>query len=206
MITIDYYLSSGRIMEKQEKLVALYDTSLKIFAQYGYKKTTMEDIATALDMTKGNLYLYAQNKKDLYESTVAYALKNWQLYAASAMDAVNDIYDKIKTYTEKGYEYLCLNGDLRQIILQDPSIFPLSTHEDRFNNINTESMGILKELLEEGIRQNKFRKIDVQVTAELLYSIYVMFIIKTYVKSEFSSPEILMESALDLLLNGIKKV
>jgi len=193
------------MMDKQEKLYALYDAAIRIFAKYGYKKTTVEDIAAELGMTKGNIYLYAENKQDLYNQSLAYALKKWQGYAVSAMEEENDVISKIITYTNKGYEYLCVNTNLRTIIINDPSVFPLSSGEDKFHHINLESMEILSGLIREGIAKGVFRDIDVQAAAELLYSVYVMFIIKTYVKSELTQPDTLMTASLDLLMHGLIK-
>jgi AcrR family transcriptional regulator len=44
----------------------------------GSKKATLDDIAAELGMTKGNLYRYAENKKDLYRNTVRHAMLRWQ--------------------------------------------------------------------------------------------------------------------------------
>jgi len=63
-------------MRKKAPSNDIYNAALKIFAEFGYKKATMEDIAKELNMTKCNLYLYAENKMDLYENTVRSALTN----------------------------------------------------------------------------------------------------------------------------------
>ena len=56
----------------------IFAAALAVFARYGFKKSTVQDIADRLDMTKGNLYRYARNKRDLYEKTVSWALIRWQ--------------------------------------------------------------------------------------------------------------------------------
>ena len=45
----------------------IYKAALPFFAKYGYKKPTLEDIASALDMSNTNLYSYARSKRDLYQ-------------------------------------------------------------------------------------------------------------------------------------------
>ena len=72
-------------MKPREDIETIYQTALTVFAQFGFSKTTMEDIAGRLDMTKGNLYLYVKNKQDLYHKTVAYALLRWQGRVAEAV-------------------------------------------------------------------------------------------------------------------------
>ena len=51
-------------MRKKEKQEAIYEAALRVFARYGFRKTTVEDIARELGMTKGNLYLYARDKRE----------------------------------------------------------------------------------------------------------------------------------------------
>ncbi len=37
----------------------------ELFSRYGYKKTTMDDIADALQKGKSSIYYYFQNKEDI---------------------------------------------------------------------------------------------------------------------------------------------
>ena len=45
-------------MDKEKKIQEIFQTALKLFAHYGFKKTTVEDIASELGMTKSNIYFY----------------------------------------------------------------------------------------------------------------------------------------------------
>ena len=65
-------------MAQKDRTIQVLEQALQIFSKYGYKKTTLEDIAGSLGITKGALYAYSENKKDLYEKAVALALKKWQ--------------------------------------------------------------------------------------------------------------------------------
>ena len=62
---------------------------------------------------------------------------------------------------------------------------------------------MIKGVLEQGIRENRFRKMDVEPMAEFLFSIYIMFIIRSYVKSEGTPVEAIFEAAVDLMINGL---
>lgn len=192
-------------MKKKEKQLLVYNAAIKMFSKYGYRKTTLEDIGDILGMTKGNLYLYAKNKKDLYESAIAFALRKWQEYAYEAAMEEDTIVKQIQRFCVQGYDYLQKNPELQTLIANDPSIFPISADEDRFYEINLESMELLKSMLRMGISQGIFRDIDVDEVSEVLYSIYVMMIIKTYVKYDRKFSPAIIESSFDLLMNGLLK-
>ena len=191
-------------MDRNQKLNNILEAALKIFARYGFKKTTVEDVAAALGMTKGNLYLYVLNKKDLYEKTVAQALRRWQNRVAEAVAREQDPSRQFMVLGRKAFEYLSQDHDLRQVLENDPSIFPLSSAEDRFQEINRASIDMLAGVIQKGIDQGRFGRLDVPHVSEFLFSLYVMFIIKTYVKSEGLSTGLMFEQGLALILRGLE--
>ncbi|MBN1636041.1 MAG: TetR/AcrR family transcriptional regulator [Deltaproteobacteria bacterium] len=190
-------------MDKTDRLNQIFDESLKVFARFGYKKATVEDIARQAGMTKGNLYLYVKNKRDMYEKTTAHALLRWQTKVSEDVAQQHDVEAMFVTMCTKAFEYLAQDNDLRTVLMNDPAIFPLSPREDSFNEINQASMNMLKDILQKGIDQGRFRKIDIGHATEFLFSIYVMFIIKTYVKSEGKSTRKMFEEGVQLVLNGL---
>jgi len=92
------------MVKKDIKRIRIYEAALAVFARYGYKRARMEDVAHALDMTKGNLYLYVSNKRDLYEKAVAYALLKWQDHAKREADKFDDPVQQLAVYSTKGIE------------------------------------------------------------------------------------------------------
>jgi len=189
--------------EKDIKLEKILEVSLKVFARFGYKKATMEDIATELGMTKGNIYLYVRDKRDLYEKSVSHALIKWQSRVFEQMSAETDVIRQFSVMSNRAFEYLASDVDLHAILVNDQSIFPISFAEDRFRDINKASMDMVRGLIRQGIREKKFRKIDVESAVEFIFSVYIMFIIKTYVKHEGRPTETMFSTGLDMLLNGL---
>jgi len=60
-------------MDKKNKIL---EASLELFGKKGYFETDIESIAKRADVGKGTIYLYFKNKKDLFISTINYALNN----------------------------------------------------------------------------------------------------------------------------------
>ncbi len=190
-------------MNRQEKMDKMFEASLRIFARFGYKKTTVEDIATELGMTKGNLYLYVRDKRDLYEQTVAYGLKRWQQNVVASLKPSEDIVERLINACRSSYEYLSKDEDMRNIVINDPAIFPLYPQEDHFYKINIESMSILKSMLHQGIDEGRFRQVDVEHLTDFIYSVYIMFVHKTYVKLEGKTVDEMFNAALDVITKGL---
>ncbi len=186
-----------------DRLPEVLNASLKCFARYNYKKTTMEEIAEELGLTKGALYSYARSKEDLYQKAVAYALTKWQAKVREAVEDADRPEDKFMALSFKAFKYLAADHDLRNILINDPDIFPMFPKEDPFFEINENSRNMLRAVLEEGINSNTFRPLDLDSATWLLFSIYKMFIIDTYVVPDREATEKLFKDAVDLLLHGL---
>jgi AcrR family transcriptional regulator len=190
-------------MDKELKQKEIFQAALKLFARFGYQKTTMEDVAAELGMSKGNMYFYISGKRDLYEKTVSSALHQWRETVAAAVAQVDDVVEKFSIMARLSFEYLVDHENLRAILIQDPSIFTLTPREDRFYEINLGAMQLIKNILEQGIAEGRFLPVDVNHTSELFFSIYIMFLIKRYVKSEGVSSARMYDEATKIVLRGL---
>ncbi|MCX5849496.1 MAG: TetR/AcrR family transcriptional regulator [Deltaproteobacteria bacterium] len=199
------YCSNMTSINKDQKLHEILKVALRLFAHYGYKKTTLEDVGNELSMTKSNLYFYITSKRDLYEKTVSSAFKEWQTAVVNAVGQVDDLAEKFSIMAIRSIEYLNEHNELRSIFIKDPAIFSLFPSEDPFYEINMGAIRLIEDILTKGIEQGRFYEMDVQHSAELLFSIYVMFLIKTYVKSEGASAIRMYEEGLKIILRGMCK-
>lgn len=189
-------------MEKQDKLDEIYRAALKVFGAYGFKKATVEDIAGELDLTKGALYQYVRNKKDLYEKAVAFGMLQWQNRVVEAISGEDDVEKQFHILCFKAFEYLSEDSDFKRVLIKDPDIFPIYFSQDPYQDINSSSMNLLKGILEKGIREDRFRKVNVELVTRLMFSMYKMFIIEAYILGE-ESPQLMFDELIRLVAEGL---
>jgi len=186
-------------MNDRDRLSEVYSAALTVFSTFGYKKSTVEEIAAELGLTKGALYQYAINKRDLYEHTVKFGLMNWQNKVFDAVRDEPDVKKQFKDMCIKGFVYLSEDTRLKSVLIKDPSMFPMSFISDPFRDVNNASMDFIKNIIDRGISENKFRKMDAAFVTRFLFSIYKMLIIETYVLEEQDSN---IESVIDIITQG----
>ncbi len=190
-------------MKPREDIKTIYQVALSAFSEFGYRKTTMDDVAGRLNMTKGNLYLYVKNKKDLYHKTVAHALLKWQSKVLEAVENEEDVKAKFSIMCFKAVEYLSEDIQLRQLLNRDPEIFPMFALKDPFYDINQNSVGLIKAILKQGIAEKVFRNIDPDRVSEVVFMVYKMFIIRMYIKTEDKLIHKMFEDTVDLIAHGL---
>ncbi|MCU0843617.1 MAG: TetR/AcrR family transcriptional regulator [Spirochaetes bacterium] len=192
-------------MSRTIKENRIFDAALKLFAEYGYKKTTIEDVANELGMTPGNIYFYVKNKKDLYEKTVQSALGRWRDSVAEAVAAETGAPEKFRVMAERSFEYLRGRDDILSVLSRDPDIFTLTPGEDRFYDINAGAMLLMKDILQQGVREKSFHKMNVDRATEFLFSVYIMFLIRAYVKPEGENVAEMFREGLEMILRGLRR-
>lgn len=190
-------------VKRELKYEAIYKAALKVFAEYGFKKATIEDIAAELDTAKSSLYFYVKDKRELYDKAVAYGLRLWQNKVRDAVSAEPDIVEQFRIMANKAYEYLAEDRPLQRILMRDPALFPLFASQDPYSDINRDSIAMLKAILQRGIAEGRFRPIDVDGVAQLLFAFYVMLIQKTYMFPEGPLSRIMFKDGVDLVLKGL---
>lgn len=53
----------------------LLEAALGVFARFGYRKTSMDEVARAAEISRQGLYLHFANKEELFRATVQFALE-----------------------------------------------------------------------------------------------------------------------------------
>lgn len=62
------------IERHRAKREAIYEAAATVFAQYGFRRTTMNDIAQAAGISRPALYLMFDNKENLFQGLAAFRL------------------------------------------------------------------------------------------------------------------------------------
>lgn len=184
----------------------ILDAALKMFSRFGYKKSTLEDIAGELNMTNTAMYAYAASKRDLYERTVAYVMKRWQSGVQRAVEQKQTAQEKMSALCESALYYLARDAEFCALLKNDPQIFPMFPTVDPYEEINRDSVRMIERVLLFGQETGEFRAVDAPAVSEVLFSIYKNFIIHTYINSEEDYTSRYLPITLELILNGIKNV
>jgi AcrR family transcriptional regulator len=54
--------------DSESRRAAILDAALRVFGQYGYRRTTMDDIASEAEIGKGTIYLSFASKEEVFQA------------------------------------------------------------------------------------------------------------------------------------------
>jgi len=147
--------------EKKERILK---SAEKLFARYGFRKTTMDEIARDARMGKSTLYYYFKSKENVLEAVIQ---KDSRLYRKKLREAVSGIsspQEKIKNYVLTRMKHFQDLG-LYYSSLTDEFFEYYAFVERTRKDFMEFEIGTLKMLIEEGIAQGVFSVEEVETTA-----------------------------------------
>lgn len=81
-------------MNKTKKQI--FDAAIKLFAESGYEKATMDDIAAQASVAKGTLYYYFKSKEDIFNFLVEEGIKTLKEHIEESIKGMDNPIDKLK--------------------------------------------------------------------------------------------------------------
>jgi len=79
-----------RPADLESRLCAVLDAAVAVFARFGYRKTSMDDVARAAGVSRQGLYLSFANKEELFRRAVEHSLRGQLACAIAALSRAQD--------------------------------------------------------------------------------------------------------------------
>jgi AcrR family transcriptional regulator len=141
----------------------ILEIAQEIFSKYGYKKTTLDDIANAVRKGKSSLYYYFNSKEDLFQAVIAkevdilkQALEKVVFRSMDPEEKLREyILTKLATFRGLANLYNALENDVTAIGFIDE----IKARNDK------DEIRMIKRILIEGVRREKFHIDDLNLTA-----------------------------------------
>lgn len=90
--------SATRIQQKNQ--AAIMAAGLEVFSQFGFRGSTLDQVAEAAGLSKPNLLYYFPSKEAIYNALLARLLENW-LEPLHQMDNTGDPVEEILAYANR---------------------------------------------------------------------------------------------------------
>ena len=143
------------VIQKDKVRSHIVTVASKIFTRFGFRKTTMEEIAMASKKGKSSIYYYFESKEDIFKAVV-------EKEATELKNELNKIISKIDDPVEKLKIFILFRRDK----LSTMTNFYAALKHDNLNHLefikkirsdyDKNEIKILKSILQIGMDQGKF--------------------------------------------------
>ncbi|WP_088044331.1 TetR/AcrR family transcriptional regulator [Bacillus sp. EAC] len=182
----------------------ILDAATKSFTIFGYKATTMSQIAKQANVGKGTIYTFFKNKEELFDEIINNLIIEMKYLAEQSIRDEDSFIDK----ANKGIEVFIAfhqEHDLTIKLLQEQKEIGTVAVNDAINRLNSSIITYIKKKIEEAIDKKEIVECDPEMTALIMLRLYTTLKIEWEKDHEALSPEKMKELFNFYILNGLSK-
>ncbi|WP_026464706.1 TetR/AcrR family transcriptional regulator [Adhaeribacter aquaticus] len=177
---------------KENKKENILNVAERIFSELGYEGTSTRYLASEAGVNMAMLNYYFGSKNGVLKAVLERKIKGMRQMLLVVKEQEISSWQKLTTAFEIYVNRLTLNDSFYRIIHREISLVSRTELSDFVVENVLANIGILREIIEEGIQNKSFKAVDVEMTiSSMLGTIYYIL------NSKFVSSELLNLDLLD---------
>ena len=192
------------VVHKDEIRKRIVFVASKIFTRFGFRKTTMEEIAIAAKKGKSSIYYYFNSKEDIFRAVVEREAEELKKDLHKAVENVEDPIEKLRTYVLFRMHKLNTLTNFYAALKHE-----YLDHLEFIENIRKEydrnEIQVVKSILQKGIDMGKFDIADPELAAVAIATAMKGLEIPLFIRKEHGDIEKRLDSLINFLFYGLVK-
>lgn len=152
--------------QKQEQII---EAAIKGFAHFGVGKTTMNEIAGDLSISKALLYYYFPDKNSLYAAVLMHIFKITSEHTNQLLAKEQDPIKMMHIFLERRTEYIIKYYNIIEFLKRFNQANLPKNLEELFSLLRRKELNRITAIIEKGRQLKVFLIEDVEKTAELYH-------------------------------------
>jgi AcrR family transcriptional regulator len=192
------------LAQHEEARMRIIDIARNIFSHFGFKKTTMEEIAHATRKGKSSIYYYFSSKEDIFKAVVekeAEELKD-ELYKKIA--EIDDPIERLKIYITVRMRKLNQLTNFYAALKSD-YLSHLEFIEQIRKSYDLDEVRVVSGIIQDGIERGKFSVEDPQLSAVAIVTAMKGLEVPLFLNKEHGNFEVRLGNLINFLFYGIVK-
>ncbi len=186
----------------------ILDTALTLFAEKGYHKVSMQQIAKQAEFGVGTIYKFFANKQDLYRVLIMETAEKWQRAVFQVLEQDCSPFRAIQDYIAIQSELFFDNLPVVRLYYSEikGAYFNVrSGFDQELLKLRDERIKKLASIFETGIRESLFRDLDPYHMALALHGIIDAFLYRMMEDPAYFRKRDELTPAAEIFLGGVIK-
>lgn len=189
---------------KEDPRELIIQVAGELFARFGYKKTTMDEIAQALRMGKSSLYYYFKSKEEVFQAVVEKEAAQLKAAILVAVNSVTDPMEKLRQYVIVRMHKFKETVNLYEAVRNDYLVHLPFIEKVRIK-YDLEEVASIESILKDGQQKNIFRIEDIQLGAVAITIAMKGLEIPLLINDAENNLGLRLDKLLEILFHGIVK-
>lgn len=192
------------LAQNEEIRARIIEIARSIFTHFGFKKTTMEEIAQATKKGKSSIYYYFSSKEEIFKAVVEKEAEELKSELAKKTEDITDPIEKLKVYIRVRMRKLDKLTNFYSALKSD-YLGHLEFIEEIRKKYDKEEIRIVAEIIQDGIDSGKFAVEDAELSAVAIVTAMKGLEVPLFLNKEHRNLETRLSSLIDFLFYGIVK-
>jgi AcrR family transcriptional regulator len=192
------------LAQNEEIRARIIDIARNIFTHFGFKKTTMEEIAQATKKGKSSIYYYFSSKEEIFKAVVEKEAEELKSELARKTENINDPIEKLKMYILVRMRKLDKLTNFYSALKSD-YLGHLEFIEEIRKKYDKEEIRIVAGIIQDGIDRGKFSVEDAELSAVAIVTAMKGLEVPLFLNKEHRNVETRLSNLIDFLFYGIVK-
>jgi len=158
----------------------LLEIAKKRFDRFGFKKTTMEEIAMDARVSKKTIYEKFESKENLFAALFMEEALAARKYVLQQLANYTDPLEKIKQYLLVSKEYFKEHPFMVKMLQDNEGLYAPFLSTEYQIEVEEGMLAILSGMVNEAVEQKRCRNINPRLTAYIIFKLFQAF---TYAKT-----------------------
>ncbi len=192
------------VVQKDEVRSHIIRVAGKIFTRFGFKKTTMEEIAMATNKGKSSIYYYFASKEDIFRAVVEKEAEELKKDLKTAVSKVEDPIEQLKTYILFRMHKMKTLTNFYAALKSD-SLAHLEFIEQIRKEYDRREIEVVSSILKKGMENEEFVIDDPELAAVALVTAMKGLEIPLFIRKEHGDIEKRLDNLIQFLFYGLVK-
>jgi len=180
-------------------------SATQVFTRFGFKKTSMDDIARSIRMGKSSIYYYFKSKEEIFQAVVDSEADLLRIKVNKILEGSDDSMSKLRAYVKLRMDLIKQLSNYMEILKND-DLMNLALTEKIRKKYDDEEVTIIRRILEEGNDKGVFKVKDLNLSSLAIVTAMKGLEVPLVTSSMgVESLNMIIDDMLDILFFGIVK-
>jgi TetR/AcrR family transcriptional regulator len=149
----------------------IIEAAAKSFSLYGYKATTMDQVAKLANVGKGTIYTFFKTKEELFEEIINTHIADIRIEVLSVMDESSSILQNLNRVLARVFEFRETH-QLTIKLIQEEKDRGTATVVEAMQRVEQSIIQQIKAIIRSAIKKGEIKECDPELTAFVMLKMY----------------------------------
>ena len=182
----------------------ILNAAKKLFTNYGFKKVSMDEIASEAGVTKKTVYTYFSSKEELLKYCIKEELQNMRKIIENVESKKLDYMETVHQVIYNLLKYK-KNCKFLKMLFKESEILKNEQLKENLKIVDKEIQNYIRKQLELAIQNDKIEVQNIDITTFLIYKMYIALMIDWNEDYKKLDEKEIADNILHFLVNGLKR-